>query len=151
MKKVTTPDGKPYKSYDSLRKFLEKNKVGGYTNDNANAESVSNALETVGTNNLQYWQDYALGIDIDTSVAPVTTPAGDTKQDAITLAIPAIDTSKYSPDYTIRYQVMKGGEAVQSEKDDDPRAILIPLEDNCTGTYTIKAVFTPTSASDQAN
>ena len=151
MKKVMTPDGKSYKNYDSLRKFLEKNKVDGYTNDNANAESVSNALETVGTNNLQYWQDYALGIDIGTSVAPVTTPAGDTKQNAITLAIPAIDTSKYSPDYTIRYQVMKGGEAVQSEKDDDPRAILIPLKDNCTGTYTIKAVFTPTSVSDQAN
>ena len=138
MKKVTTPDGKPYKSYDSLRKFLEKNKVGGYTNDNANAESVSNALETVGTNNLQYWQDYALGIDIDTSVAPVTTPAGDTDESNITLAIPAVMAATPSDDYNISYEVVEGTETKKTST--MAGEIKIPLD---TGTYSIKAVFKP--------
>ena len=151
MSKVMTPDGNSYKDYESLRNFLEKNKVGGYTNENADAQSISNALEQTGGNTLPLWQDYALGIDKDTSVAPVTTPTGDADANNITLAIPAIDTSKYSGDYTIRYQVMKGSVPVQSDKDDDPSAILIPLKGNCTGTYIIKAVFTPTPASEQAN
>lgn len=142
MEKVKTPDGKSYEDYDSLRNFLERNGVEGYTKDDANADSVSNALETVDAdNNLKYWQDYALGIDVGTSVAPVTTPAGDTNPNAITLAIPTIDTSKYSHDYIIRYQVMKGSEPVPSEENGNPGAILIPLTSG-TGTYTIKAVFT---------
>ena len=148
MQKVMTPDGNSYKDYDSLRKFLEKNKVEGYTNDNANAESVSNALEVTGTNSLKIWQDYALGIDVGTPVAPVTTPAGDTNQDNITLAIPAIDTAKYSGDYTISYQVKKGAAAVGNPSD-NPSAILIPLESNCTGTYSIKAIFTPKTEPEQ--
>ena len=139
MKKVTTPDGKLYKNYDSLRKFLEKNKVEGYTNDNANAESVSNALETTGVNSLKLWQDYALGIDVGTSVAPVTTPAGDTDEDNITLAIPAVDQTKYSGDYDITYKV--GTETAES----NPQAIKVPLK---TGTYSIKAIFTPKAASE---
>ena len=104
-------------------------------------------METVGENKLPLWQDYALGIDKDTSVAPVTTPTGDTDEDNITLAIPAIDKNKYSGGYTISYQVLKGDETVQSEKDtdDDPSAIKIPLTSG-TGTYKIKAVFTPAAA-----
>lgn len=141
MQKVLTPDGNSYKSYDSLRKFLEKNKVAGYTNDTADAVSVSNALMKTAENTLLLWQDYALGIDKNTSVAPVTTPAGDTNPNAITLAIPTIDTSKYSGDYTISYQVMKGSEPVPSGEGGNPGAILIPLTSG-TGTYTIKAVFT---------
>ena len=139
MKKVTTPDGNLYKNYDSLRKFLEKNKVEGYTKDDANAESVSNDLETTGANSLKLWQDYALGIDVGTSVAPVTTPAGDTDEDNITLAIPAVVAATPSEDYVIKYQVTDGTTSVDQE---GPGKILIPLE-NGTGTYTIKAVFDP--------
>ena len=145
MKKVMTPDGNSYKSYDSLRKFLERNKVGGYTNDNANAESVSNALETVGTNNLQYWQDYALGIDVGTSVAPVTKPAGDTDSNNITLAIPAVVAATPSGDYTVTYKVVVGEGAEAKSTSTDAGAITIPLNLG-TGTYRIKAVFTPAAA-----
>ena len=135
MQKVKTPDGNSYKDYDSLRKFLEKNKVEGYTDDDADAQSVSNALEKVDeANTLQLWQDYALGIDVGTSVAPVTIPTGDTATDGITLAIPAVDPAKYSGDYDITYKVE--GEAAEYT----PQAIKIPLG---TGTYSIKAVFTP--------
>lgn len=147
MQKVMTPGGKSYKNYDSLRKFLEKNGVEGYTKDNADAQSISAALEKTDTNNLQYWQDYALGIDVGTPVAPVTIPTGDIAKDKITLAIPAVDKSKYSDDYGIVYQVMKGTETTESE---NPSAIFIPLGDNATGTYTIKAVFTPKTEPGQA-
>lgn len=140
MQKVKTPDGRSYESYDSLREFLEKNKVDGYTKDDADEDSITKALNKEDTNSLLYWQDYALGIDVGTPVNPVTTPAGDTDSDNITLAIPAIDTDKYSKDYGISYRVMKGGEPVKSVG--NPSAILIPLT-NGTGTYTIKAMFTP--------
>ena len=140
MQKVMTPDGQSYKNYDSLRKFLERNKVEGYTKDDANADSVSNALETVDAgNNLKYWQDYALGIDVGTSVAPVTKPAGDTDVNNITLAIPAVEAATPSDDYTIKYQVTHGMDSIDQE---GPNKILIPLEHG-TGTYKIKVVFTP--------
>ena len=140
MEKVTTPDGNSYKNYDSLRKFLEKNKVKGYTKDDANAESVSAAMNAQDeANKLQLWQDYALGIDVGTSVAPVTTPAGDTDEDNITLAIPAVDPTKYSGDYDITYKVGDG------TAEYTPQAIKIPLG---TGTYSIKAIFTPKAASE---
>ena len=139
MKKVMTPDGKSYKDYDSLRKFLEKNKVEGYTKDDADATSVSNALETTGANTLKLWQDYALGVDKDTPVAPVTKPTGDTAADGITLAIPAVDPAKYSGDYDITYKVVdKDGRVDPAQQ--KPEEIKVPLG---TGTYSIKAVFTP--------
>ena len=138
MQKVKTPDGNSYKNYDSLRKFLEKNKVEGYTDDDADAQSVSNALEKVDeANTLQLWQDYALGIDVGTSVAPVTIPTGDIDKDAITLAIPAVDPAKYSGDYDIAYKV--------EDETYPPQAIKIPLG---TGIYSIKAVFTPKTESE---
>ena len=100
------------------------------------------ALEKPGVNTLPLWQDYALGIDPTNSVAPVTKPAGDTDPENITLAIPAIDTTKYSKDYDISYQVMKDTASDPVKTVPDPSAILIPLS-NGTGTYMIKAVFTP--------
>ena len=134
MKDVKTPDGKSYKNYDSLRKFLEKNKVGGYTDDNADAQSISNALETTGANSLKLWQDYALGIDVGTSVAPVTIPTGDVDERNITLSIPDVAAATPSGDYDIMYKV---GDDVA---EDAPQTIKIPLD---TGTYSIKAIFTP--------
>ena len=139
MQKVMTPDGKSYEDYDSLRNFLERNGVEGYTKGDADAQSVSNALETVDAdNNLKYWQDYALGVDVGTPVAPVTTPAGDDDPDEITLAIPAISTDNYSNDYAIKYLVT--GDDDSSSEQTAPSAIKVPLK---TGNYTIKVLFTP--------
>ena len=141
MKEVKTPDGKSYKNYDSLRKFLERNKVGGYTNETADAQSISNALEQTGGNTLPLWQDYALGIDPTNSVAPVTIPTGDTDPGNITLAIPAVSTATPSGDYDIVYKVEGGNDKESPEPiQQGAGAIKIPLD---TGTYTIKAVFTP--------
>lgn len=143
MQAVTAPGLTKPMNTDKLRTFLEKNGVKAYTeNENATATDISNALKTSDTKNgLVYWQDYALGIDVGTSVAPVTTPAGDKDTANITLAIPAIDTTQYSGDYTINYQVMKGTDINPVKTVGDPSAILIPLNKS-TGTYTIKAVFT---------
>ena len=148
MNKVKTPDGAQYKNINSLRTFLEKNGVKAYT-ENGDATAIDNALNDTGANKLPLWEDYVMGIEPKDSVDPVTTPAGDADANNITLAIPAIDTSRYSGDYRIGYQVMKGAESV-GEPLEDPGAILIPLTGNCTGTYTIKAVFTPMPALEQA-
>ena len=136
---------------DKLRKFLEDSKIDAYTGDDASADGITQEMLTSDTaNGLVYWQDYALGIVVGTSVAPVTTPAGDTNPDAITLAIPTIDKGNYSGDYDIRYQVLDGSDQVLSEENNDknPSAILIPLTSG-TGTYSIKAVFTPKTVPEQ--
>ena len=136
---------------DKLRKFLEDSKIDAYTGDDASADGITQEMLTSDTaNGLKYWQDYALGIVVGTSVAPVTTPAGDTNPDAITLAIPTIDKDNYSGDYDIRYQVMKDSAPVPSGGglDENPGAILIPLTSG-TGTYSIKAVFTPKTVPEQ--
>ena len=144
MNKVTTPDGAQYKDINSLRAFLERNGVTEYQNENATAESITTALQAIpkdqDANGLALWQDYALGVDKDTPVAPVTIPTGDTDDGNITLAIPAIDPSKYSKDYDITYKVGDGAAEYA------PQAIKIPLG---TGTYSIKAVFTPKTVPEQ--
>ena len=140
MTDVRTPSNKPYKNINSLREFLERNGVTEYQNENAEASDITKALNTEsGTNNLKLWQDYALGVDKDTPVAPVTIPTGDTNPNKITLAIPAVVAATPSGDYVITYQVTYGTTSVDQE---GPGKILIPLE-NGTGTYTIKAVFDP--------
>lgn len=138
MEAIKTPDNATYKNINSLRAFLERNKVEAYTTDKG-VDAITSALNEVpeDKNGLELWQDYVMGIEPADSVAPVTIPTGDTDPDAITLAIPAIDSSKYSGDYTIGYKV--GDEPSQS----DPQAIKVPLT---TGTYTIKATFTPATA-----
>lgn len=138
MNNVKTPDGAQYKDINLLRAFLERNGVTEYQNENATAESITTALQTIpqdqAANGLALWQDYALGVDKDTPVAPVAIPTGDTATDGITLAIPAVDPAKYSKDYDITYKV---GETTAP---DAPQSIKIPLG---TGAYSIKAVFTP--------
>ena len=142
MNLVKTPDGAQYKDINSLRAFLERNGVEAYTADNATADGITAALKTIpeNANGLALWQDYALGVDKDTSVAPVTIPTGDIDDGNITLAIPAVDPAKYSGDYGITYKV---GETVAP---DAPQSIKVPLG---TGTYSIKAVFTPKTVPEQ--
>ena len=142
MNNVKTPDGAQYKDINSLRAFLERNGVTEYQNENATAEGITDALKTTpeDANGLALWQDYALGVDKDTSVAPVTIPTGDDDLNKITLAIPAVNPSKYSKDYEITYKVD------ENDAEGAPQSIKIPLG---TGTYSIKAVFTPKTVPEQ--
>ena len=136
MKQVATPEGAQYKDVNKLRAFLERNGVTEYQNEDAEAGDITEALNTQsGKNDLMLWQDYALGVDKDTPVAPVTVPTGDTNPEKITLAIPSIDPGNYSGDYTISYQI--NGKEI---KEGAPQTILLPLK---TDNYEIKAVFTP--------
>ena len=71
----------------------------------------------------------------------MTTPAGDTDESNITLAIPAVVAATPSDDYVITYQVVdKTDEKKDPIHQDGAGSIKIPLG---TGTYEIKAVFTP--------
>ena len=133
--RAIAPDGSTALSANEakLREFLNTYTNEAYAAANATSLSLENALKVSGLNGIPLWQSYVLGIAPTNSIAPVTAPAGDTAADGITLAIPAIDTSKYSGDYTVTYQV---GTSVTN----DPQAIKAPL---ATGKYTIKAVLTP--------
>ena len=135
--RAIAPDGSTALSANEakLREFLNTYTNEAYAAANATSESLANALRVSGLNGIPLWQSYVLGIAPTNSIAPVTAPAGDTAADGITLAIPAIDTSKYSGDYTVTYQV-------GTSETNNPQAIKAPL---ATGKYTIKAVLTPKS------
>ena len=62
---------------------------------------------------------------------PVAVP-NDAAADGITLTIPAIDTTKYSGDYAIKYQVGTG------EAQTTPGEIKVPLT---TGSHEVKIIF----------
>ena len=147
MKGVTAPGlTNGFKDTDSLRKFLERNNVSAYKNENATSEQINTALQEVpqgAANNLKLWQDYAMGIDKTVPVDPVTIPTGDTDEKHITLAIPAV--TKPSGDYNIAYKVMKGTDVKTSTE--SANGIKVPLG---TGTYDIKVIFTAAPAA-QAN
>lgn len=139
MKKVTTPAGKSYKNINSLRDFLERNDVAAYTGD-LGYEAITEEMNRVPTgskNNLPLWEDYVMGIEPEDSVDPVTTPAGDTATDGITLAIPAIAAGKPSGDYDLVFKVL---DAQNAEKTTtvDANGIKIPL---ATGKYKVKVIF----------
>ena len=144
MMAVKTPDGNSYQDYDSLRKFLEKNKVEGYTKDNATSGDISDALAAEDTaNELLLWQDYALGIDVGTPVDPVTVPAGDTATDGITLSIPTVAAATPSGDYDLSFKVVDSSDKQQGDPSDKADEIKIPL---VTGKYRVKVIFTATPA-----
>ena len=117
-----------------LRAFLAANAKTPYEAAEANAKDIGDALKGAGANDLPLWQDYVLGITPADSVKPVTIPTGDVDADNISLAIPAIDTTKYSGDYNITYKV-------DETTCDGPSAIKVPLTK--TGTYQMKIVLTP--------
>lgn len=119
---------------DNFRAFLTANAKTPYEAAGANAKDIGDALKDAGDNTLPLWQDYVLGIEPATPVTPVTIPTGDIDAENITLAIPAIDTTKYSGDYDVTYKV---GETTCS----GPSAIKVPLTE--TATYQMKIVLTP--------
>ena len=118
----------------NLRAFLTANAKTPYEAADANATDIGNALKGTGDNTLPLWQDYVLGIAPATPVTPVTIPTGDIDTEKITLAIPAIDTTKYSGDYDITYKV-------DETTCEGPSAIKVPLTK--TATYQMKIVLTP--------
>ena len=139
MKKVTTPAGKSYKNINSLRDFLERNGVAAYMED-LGYEAITGEMDVVPTgskNNLPLWEDYVMGIEPEDSVDPVTTPAGDTATDGITLAIPAIAAGKPSGDYDLVFKVLDAQNAAKTTTD-DANDIKIPL---ATGKYKVKVIF----------
>lgn len=121
----------PTNDIAKLRTYLAAHTNDAYIAANASGETIKAALEATRENGLKLYQSYALGIEPTTPVKPVTV-ANDSANDGITLAIPLIDTTKYSGDYNVTYKV--GNEAAQSS----PSAIKIPL---ATGSYSVKIVL----------
>ena len=119
-------------SIPNLRTYLAAHTNEAYIAADVSSSSIEAALGAPRENGLPLYQSYALGITPDTSVRPVTAPAGDADEDYITLAIPALSTSAKSGDYVVSYKVNDNA-AVS-----DANAIKIPLE---TGSYVIKILF----------
>ena len=118
---------------EDLRTFLNNHCNTAYTQAASTTSAIEDALKITGSNGLKVWQDYVLGITPSTELKPVNAPAGDSAPGYIKLALPEIDTDKYSGDYSVSYTA--GG--VSS---DDPSDIQVPLS---TGTKTVKVVLTP--------
>lgn len=133
--------GKPLTAnVEKLHEFLANNASVAYTAkyDDASeaASAIELALEDNGGNGIPKYQSYALGINQDTPVKPVTV-ANDEAQNAITISIPALETSTLSGDYaTVKYVLTKpNSETVEFNKG---QAIQVPL---ATGSYQVKIVM----------
>ena len=118
-------------SETKLRTFLNSYAKEAYDAADASSANIAAAIATNGVNNIPLYQSYALGINPGDSVKPVAV-ANDSATDGITLTIPAVDTAKYSGDYTITYKVGSG------TAQGNPGAIKVPL---ATGSYPVKIVF----------
>jgi len=139
-----SPDGVKALSanVEKLQEFLAKTARSkptvktAYEKAEPTAEDLAAELARNGDNDIPMYQSYALGIDQDTPVKPVTV-ANDTSKTAITLSIPALETSTPSGDYTtIKYVMTKpNSETVEFNKGAN---IEVPLS---TGSYQVKIVM----------
>ena len=109
MKDVQTPDGAHFRNIDTLRTFLENNKVSVYTSGNGSSTEISGALQDPGKNGLPLWEDYVMGIEQTDSVTPEYTPSTDEDPQNFSLQVPdlgaAIRAGKPSGDYAIKYRI----------------------------------------------
>ena len=121
----------PTNKISALRDYLAAHTNVAYIAADVSPETIKAALEATRENGLKLYQSYALGITPTTSVKPVTV-ANDEANDGITLAIPLIDATKYSGDYTVTYKVGNG------DAQGSPSAIKIPLT---TGSHSVKIVL----------
>jgi len=125
---------------ERLHEYLAAYAADAYEDKDVTSETISTALATTQTggtkNGLPLYQSYALGIAPTDSVKPVTV-ANDTDPDAITLSIPALNSSTPSGDYTtIKYVMTKpNSQTVQFNKGTN---IAVPLS---TGSYQVKIVM----------
>ena len=121
-------------SESKLRDFLNKNANAAYSAKDATASTMATALEA-SVNGRPLWQSYELGVEPTDSIKPVSSPVRDTDGSYITLAIPAIDTTKQGGDFAVKYKV---GEDVYTEAS----AIKIPLpEAGTAATYDVKVTL----------
>ena len=141
--KNVSPGGKALSAnVEKLQKFLAKTASAkpdvktAYEKASPTAVEIAAELAKNGNNDIPMYQSYALGIDQDTSVKPVTV-ASDTSKSAITLSIPALNSSTPSGDYTtIKYVMTKPDSTTQEfDKGDN---IEVPLS---TGSYQVKIVM----------
>lgn len=136
---AVSPAGKELSAnVEKLHEFLGKTAATktAYEKANPTAGELATELAKNGANNIPLYQSYALGIDQDTPVKPVTV-ANDEAQNAITISIPALETSTLSGDYaTVKYVLTKpNSETVEFNKG---QAIQVPL---ATGSYQVKIVM----------
>ena len=118
-----------------LRAYLGKNLKSAYEAADVSASSIGEALAADSGNSLKHYQNYALGIEPEDSVKPVSVPIDD-DDDNITLAIPSLSGKTPSGDYTITYKV---GDTVQ---EGGASSIKIPLPAAGAGTSTaVKICF----------
>ena len=139
-----SPDGVKALSanVEKLQEFLAKTAVAksdvktAYEKANPTAEELAAELAKNGDNDIPMYQSYALGIDQNTSVKPVTI-ANDADPVAITLSIPALETSELSGDYTtVKYVLTKPDS--NTEEFEKGANIEVPLS---TGSYQVKIVM----------
>ena len=136
---AATPGGKALNIAEAakeskLRAYLGKNLKSAYEAADASASSIGEALAADSGNSLKHYQNYALGIEPEDSVKPVSVPIDD-DDDNITLAIPSLSGKTPSGDYTITYKV---GDTVQASAS----SIKIPLPEAGAGTSTaVKICF----------
>ena len=142
--KTVAPGGKALSAnVEKLQEFLAKTAAAksdvktAYEKANPTAEALATELAKNGDNDIPMYQSYALGIDQNTSVKPVTV-ANDTSESAITVEIPSLKNVAISKsgDYnTIKYIVKKGDQEI-SRDTDAGSPISLPLNEG-TGSYTI--------------
>ena len=130
------PDGS--KALDvnaNLRGFLSRNASTVYNAADVTSESIADALAANGANSIPLYQSYALGIEPNVSVKPVTkpNPTSEEQTAGITLYIPNLVGKAGSGDYTIKYKVG------DSEQAGGAGSITIPTTG--TGSYEVKIVF----------
>jgi len=139
-----SPAGKALSAdVEKLQEFLAKTASAksdvkaAYEKADPTAGELATELAKNGDNDIPMYQSYALGIDQDTPVKPVTV-ANDTSESAITVEIPSLANvnANKSGDYnTIKYVVKKGDQVIS---DNTPAGgpISLPLNQG-TGSYTV--------------
>ena len=125
-----------------LRQFLDAHCHDAYVDPAVSDATIQAALQTVGSNGLQYWQDYVLGIEPTTDVGPMSPVAGDASESNISLEVPALSTATLSGDYTVTYAIYKDNDPSPVATASSPAALAIPVSGG-TGKYTVKAILTP--------
>jgi len=131
------PDGAKALTNDiaKLRAYLSSHTNDAYVAAGVTSASIAEALAAPRENGLPLYQSYALGIEPEDPVKPVSVPS-DSDGSNITLAIPSLSDKTPSGDYTIKYKV---GDTVQ---EGGASSIKIPLPAAGAGTSTaVKICF----------